>query len=67
MTRVIDDAIRLAALRHDESLAQRDAALDTLALLVDILRREGGYLSFEDQQSLRQARALLVETGRAPK
>lgn len=54
---------KLAA--FDEACAQRDAALNALALLVAHVSRVGGYMSPEDQASLRGARALLCETGRA--
>lgn len=43
--------------------AQRDQALLVLARVVAILRRQGGYMTSEDQATMRGARALLAEHG----
>jgi hypothetical protein len=51
--------------RAERNAAERDGALDLLAQLVAIVRREGGYMLPEDQATLRAARALLAEHGRA--
>jgi len=44
--------------------ARATAALDALAGVVAILRRQGGHMWAEDQHTYRAARALLVEHGR---
>jgi hypothetical protein len=46
------------------ALAQRDASLDYLILVVRHLQRVGGFMKAEDQAMLRGARALLAEMGR---
>lgn len=43
---------------------QRSAALDALSSLVRYVQRVGGFMSAEDQATLRGARALLAELGR---
>lgn len=55
-----------AELRRDleTAHAQRDAALSALQALESLLTRIGGYMTPEDQDALRAARALLAETGR---
>jgi len=45
--------------------AERDAALSDLAAVVRILIRAGGYLTPQDQVSLRAAMARLAEHGRS--
>lgn len=45
--------------------AQCDQALLVLASVVSILRRQGGYMTSEDQATMRGARALLAEHGRS--
>lgn len=48
----------------DEALQARVAALhESLSSLVRHVRKVGGYMSPEDQQTLRNAEALLVEAG----
>ena len=64
MTRMLDQATWLAALKYDESAAQRDVALELVACLVALVSRECGYLAHEDQATLRRARALLEEASR---
>lgn len=44
--------------------AERDAALELLDRLERAFARQGGHTSPEDQEVLRLARALLVETGK---
>lgn len=44
--------------------AQRDAALDLLARVVAILRRDGGFRTPRQQATIREANAVLVENGR---
>lgn len=63
------DRALLAALRgnRDEQdrtevrAAERDRALDLLSRLERIVTRTGGYMAPEDQDALREARAMLVE------
>ncbi len=50
---MIDDPELLAA--------QRDAALRSLAALIDLLQRIGGYHTMTDQIAMREARAVLEE------
>lgn len=47
----------------DDVHAQRDALARALAALVRHVRKVGGYMSPEDQETLRNAKALLVEAG----
>lgn len=44
--------------------ARTSAALDALAGVIGILRRQGGFMKPEDQHTYRAARALLAEHGR---
>lgn len=44
--------------------AERDAVADSLCALVMYVQRVGGFMSAEDQATLRGARALLAEMGR---
>ena len=62
--RTLDElaATKLAAL--DLVTAQRDAALDALCSILRDVHAIGGYMTPEQQQRLRGARALLCEAGR---
>ena len=46
--------------------AARDQALDSLQALVLYIKRVGGFMTWEDQATLREAEARLVEAGRKP-
>lgn len=59
------DEFTVLRARAELSTAQRDAALDTVAALLDVLQRQGGYMEHRDQVTLRSAEALLVEHGYA--
>lgn len=50
-------------LTDEVALAQRDAALKSLRLLVRQLERVQGYSTHEQQSELREARAVLAEAG----
>lgn len=47
---------------HADALAQQ--ALDSLQSLVRYIKRVGGFMTWEDQVTLREAEARLVEAGR---
>lgn len=50
--------------RAERNAAQRDGTLNALAELFEILRKQGGYMTPQDQARLRAAHALLAEHGR---
>ncbi len=41
--------------------AQRDRAMKALELLVEYVKREGGFMAYEDQARLRHAESVLKE------
>jgi hypothetical protein len=51
----------LTAEEFQIALAQRDAMADALKELVAIVDRIGGYMEYEKQADIRNARALLAE------
>lgn len=53
--------------RLERSSAERDAAYDCIADLLDILVREGGFMPHENQMRVRKARALLADGQWKPK
>ncbi len=61
MTRTIDEVARAAIARHYETEARLVAMRDALRPLVALVTRQGGFLTYEDQQTLHNARAALVE------
>ncbi len=60
----LDEVAQAKLEQHDEASAQRDAAMASLAALCGILTKIGGYMTPEQQQALRAARALLAESAR---
>ena len=52
----------LIALALEATIVERDALRTALADLVAMRRREGGFMRAADQQTLRHAEALILET-----
>lgn len=57
-------ALHAAVEALEQAIAARDAALELLRALCEIITRERGWLRHEDQVTLRAACAFLAEVGR---